>query len=577
MIDTGANRTFISIKALHLSYKKQSINKVSSRVILTDGYTSLSILGTVHLSINMGDMLTTIKAFIVKELCVDCILGMDFINKYKMIINTEERTVSIRDGPKRTTLQFDVNKHCINYPARLIKHLRIPPKRTVSVPVSVALSSAQVLFRPSFKLQQRSPILMLNSSLKIIVIHRIILGTTTIPTLSFKKDPDIDYSLAQKNMCNLIQPITNSEQKDKVKSVLDKHAKLFDTTKHTIVINVKPHAIKTLDYPPPSSKPYYSTPAKQDAMYKITQELLQFALTRPSYSPYAAPALLVAKHDCTWRMVVDYKKLNNITIKDNHPLPNMEQTIQVLGNGYQFFSKFDIKSGFWQIPIEEEDRHKTAFITPEGLYEWNVLAQGLNNSPPSFQRVMADILSPCRQFALVYIDDIVVYSRSFEEHLKHIHQVLSILSQHNFQLNPSKCSIFRQQIDYLSHTISQQGVKPNNEKIQAIIKLREPSTLVEANKFLGAISWYRKFIPRFASVAAPIHKITNLTKANRNKFSWGEPQQAAFLQLKQLLITSPLLLDYPDEDHPVILTTDASKVGVGGTLQQHINGEIKNL
>ncbi|CAF5143858.1 unnamed protein product, partial [Rotaria magnacalcarata] len=495
-------------------------------------------------------MLTTIKAFIVKELCVDCILGMDFINKYKMIINTEERTVSIRDNHKRTTIQFDVNKHCINYPARLIKHIRIPPKRTVSVPVSVALSSAQVLFRPSFKLQQRSPILMLNSSLKIhrhtsfISLHNptnevrllpkgIILGTTTIPTLSFKKDPAIDYSLTQKHICNLIQPITNSEQKDNVKRVLDKHVKLFDTTKPTIVINVKPHAIKTLDYPPPSSKPYYSTPAKQDAMYKITQELLQCELIRPSYSPYAAPALLVAKHDGTWRMVVDYKKLNNITIKDNHPLPNMEQTIQVLGNGYQFFSKFDMKSGFWQIPIDEEDRHKTAFITPEGLYEWNVLAQGLKNSPPSFQRVMADILSPCRQFALVYIDDIVVYSRSFEEHLKHIHQVISILSQHNFQLNPSKCSIFCQQIDYLSHTISAQGVKPNNEKNQAIIKLREPSTLAEANKFLGAISWYRKFIPRFASIAAPIHKITNLTKANRNKFSWSAPQKEAFLQLKQ--------------------------------------------
>ncbi|CAF3514989.1 unnamed protein product [Rotaria socialis] len=161
----------------------------------------------------------------------------------------------------------------------------------------------------------------------------------------------MDYSLAQGNICNLIQPVTNSEQKDKIKRALDKHVKLFDTTKPTIVINVKPHAIKTLDHSPPSSKPYYSTPTKQDAMYMITQELLQFELIRPSYSPYAAPALLVAKHDVSWRMVVDNKKLNNITIKDNHPLPNMEQTIQTLGGGYQFFSKFDMKSGFWQIPI----------------------------------------------------------------------------------------------------------------------------------------------------------------------------------------------------------------------------------
>ncbi|CAF3161135.1 unnamed protein product [Rotaria socialis] len=163
----------------------------------------------------------------------------------------------------------------------------------------------------------------------------------------------MDYSLAQGNICNLIQPVTNSEQKDKIKRALDKHVKLFDTTKPTIVINVKPHAIKTLDHSPPSSKPYYSTPTKQDAMYMITQELLQFELIRPSYSPYAAPALLVAKHDVSWRMVVDNKKLNNITIKDNHPLPNMEQTIQTLGGGYQFFSKFDMKSGFWQIPIRD--------------------------------------------------------------------------------------------------------------------------------------------------------------------------------------------------------------------------------
>ena len=153
---------------------------------------------------------------------------------------------------------------------------------------------------------------------------------------------------------------------------------------------------------------------------------------------------LLPKHDGTWRMVVDYKKLNNITIKDNHPLPNMEQAIQILGGGYKFFSKLDMKSGFWQIPIKEKDKYKTAFITPDGLYEWNVLAQGLKNSPPSFQRIMVDILSPCRQFALVYIDDIVVYSQSFNEHLDHITQVLSILSQHNFQLNPTKCNIFQQ-------------------------------------------------------------------------------------------------------------------------------------
>ncbi|CAF4330765.1 unnamed protein product, partial [Rotaria sordida] len=160
----------------------------------------------------------------------------------------------------------------------------------------------------------------------------------------------------------------------------------MDNSKLTIATNVKPHAIKTLDHPPPVSKLYYSTSSKQEEMYKIIQELLHFGLIRPSDSPYAALALLVAKHDGTWRMVVDYKKLNNITIKDNHPLPNMKQAIQLLGGGYKFFSKLDMKSGFWQIPIKEQAKFKTAFITPDGLFEWNVLAQSLKNIPLSFQR-----------------------------------------------------------------------------------------------------------------------------------------------------------------------------------------------
>ena len=594
MLDTGANRTFISIKVLYPLYSKQFVNKSYKRVILADGNTSLSILGVWDLQITMGDMLTSIQAFVVKELCVDCILGMDFIHKYKLIINMEEQMVSICNNSQRTTLKFDLNQGDISYPTHLINNIRIAPKQTVLAPVSVGLSSVKVLFHPSFKLQPRLPILMLNSSL--IVHHNtsfvslrnptnyfyslpkgVILGTTTIPTLSLKRNLTVDHQLVNKNIINLIEHIDEHERQVKVKTILDQHGKLFDTSKPSIATGAKPHAIKTLDHPPPTSKPYYTTPSKQEEIYKITQELLHLGLIRPSYSPYAAPALLVPKHDGTWRMVVDYKKLNNITIKDNHPLPNLEQAIQILGSGYKFFSKLDMKSGFWQIPIEGEDKHKTAFITTEDLYEWNVLAQGLKNSPPSFQRVMVDVLSPYHQFALVYIDDIVVFSRSFEEHLEHIQQVLSILLKHNFQLNPVKCNIFHQHIDYLSHTISESGVKPNNEKIQAIIKLREPSTLAEANKFLGAISWYRKFIPEFATIAAPIHRVTNLTKPNRRQFDWGDTQKQAFLQLKQLIIKSPLFLDFPNDNYPLILTTDASKVGIGGTLQQNIGGEIKNL
>ncbi|CAF1412956.1 unnamed protein product [Adineta steineri] len=594
MIDTGANRTFISLQALSTSYSKQFINAKQKTASLADGHTSISILGALDLHIVIGDMSTSIKGYVVKDLCAECILGMDFISKYKFIINADERVISLCDHEKRIALEYDVNQDEICYPARTIRYTYIPPQGTVSIPVNIGISSAKVSFRPSYQLAQQSSMILLNNTLTVnqqkshISIYNptsyfytlpkgVILGTTTVPTLSFSKCTSINRELVDDYINKLTRHIADLKQGEEIKAILHQHEKLFDTSKPAVAINVKPHEIKTLDHPPPSSRPYRSTPDKEEEMYKIVQDLLHNGLIRKSYSPYAAPALLVAKHDGSWRMVVDFKKLNNLTIKDNYPLPNMEQTIRRLDGGYKFFSKLDMKSGFWQIPIKEGDRHKTAFVTVDGLYEWNVLAQGLKNSPPSFQRVMADILAPCRQFSLVYIDDIVVFSRSFEEHLDHIRQLLSILSKYNFQLNPPKCKLFHQKIDYLSHIISEEGFQPNNDRIQSIMNLREPSTLVEANKFLGGLSWYRKFVPRFASIAAPIHKVTNLTKQNRKNFKWEQPQHEAFLRLKQFLVTTPLFLDYPNDNYPVILTTDASKIGIGGTLQQNINGEIKNL
>ena len=205
------------------------VNELHKRVILADGYSSISVYGTLNLSIIMGDTLTSIKAFVVKELCADCILGMDFINKYKLIINTEEKIVSLYNNYKRTTLKFDINLNEKKYPARLINNIRIPPKQTRYIPVFIELSSANVILRPSFKLQQRTSLLMLNSSLKVhdhtsnISLYNptnysytlskgLILGTTTIPTLSFKKNSTIDHELVNKNITNLIQHITRPDR-----------------------------------------------------------------------------------------------------------------------------------------------------------------------------------------------------------------------------------------------------------------------------------------------------------------------------------------------------------------------------
>lgn len=555
MIDTGANRSFISSALLNSVCPFNQKEHTPREVYLADGQSSIAIDGELNLPIIINNIYTSIQVLVVKSLCAECILGMDFINKYKLIIDTMSRSISI-----------EIRNHRFSIPI-------------VRVDKTQGKDTTQVMFLPwqksqTFTSNQTSLSNQRNDQVKIggLMMGSMFYTQSLLSNLTTVKQKDVDIHLDR-----LVQHINDTKQQVQTTNVLHQYGCLFDTSQSTIATNVRPHEIITTDHPPPSSKPYDCKPEKRQAMFEIVEELIESGLIRRSYSSYAAPALLVPKKDNTWRMVVDYKKLNNITIKDSHPLPNMERAIQTLGGGYEFFSKFDLKSGFWQIPIRESDKHKTAFVIADGLYEWNVLPQGLKNSPPSFQRIMAEILSPCRHFTLVYIDDIVIFSKTFDDHIKHLNQVLSILAHHNFKLNPPKCFVLHRQIDYLSHTISQLGVKPNKEKISAIMNLREPSTLSSANKFIGGLSWYRKFLPQFATIAAPIMSITNLTKPNRKKFKWEEAQHESFVKLKQLLMDQPLFLQFPIDGQPVILTTDASKVGIGGTLQQMVNGQLKNL
>ncbi|CAF5216971.1 unnamed protein product, partial [Rotaria magnacalcarata] len=197
-------------------------------------------------------------------------------------------------------------------------------------------------------------------------------------------------------------------------------------------------------------------------MYQFIQEFLQAGLISESNSPYAAPAILVKKKDNSYRFVVDYKRLNAITIKDSFPLPNMEDTIFKLGKGFSYFSKFDLKSGFYQIPINEADKMKTAFITPFGLYQFNVLP-------------------------MVYLDDIIIFSESFSDHLYHLRCVFSALHDKNLLLNPPKCELAVQRINYLGHTIKKDSITPMKDKIEAILRIPEPHTLAQANRFLGSL------------------------------------------------------------------------------------------
>ena len=189
---------------------------------------------------------------------------------------------------------------------------------------------------------------------------------------------------------------------------------------------------------------------------------------------------------------------------------------------------------------------------------------------------MSNLLKPCRDFARVYLDDIIIYLKAFQQHLHHLTRVFELFTNNKIVLSPSKCDIAVTQVEFLGDIISENTLTPNNESIQTILDLREPRTLKEANKFLDGLAYYRKFVPRFAHRAVPIHKVTNLTKDKRHLFQWTEEQSKAFFNLKCML-TNELYLQFPVDGYPLHLSTDASGIATGGVLFQNINGERRNI
>lgn len=625
LIDTGATTTFISEASLLRINPPLRLQSEPTSFVLADGIAPFQTLGMVKLSVLFAKQHTPIRAHVVANLCTDMIIGMDYINRYSLNINITDQTLSIRLYDK--TFYMSINQESTIHSTPLILpdsvklarhqsisiHIPIPPKNCFFIPhpnFSIGKNSivAMELFQPEsrstalqlFNLSPSSQYLrkgiclghlhkpLQNHSILPVICAVTSSGDATSFTGELSESSDVSDCITRipisscfsnilpQHLQPLIEHIIPTNDRAKLSSLLSCFRNVFDTSKHNIASTSISHVIRTIPHSPPASKAY-PNPDKEEALYNIIQEFLAAGLIAESHSPYAAPAILVKKPDGSHRLVVDYKKLNLITIKDSSPLPNMEDIIRKLGFGYSHFSKLDLKSGFYQIPIHEEDKIKTAFITPFGLYHFNVLPMGLRNSPPTFQKVMTDALKACRSFSLVYLDDIVVFSSSYDEHLVHLEMVFKALQSRRIVLNPPKCTLATTQINYLGHIVSSDVVKPNSEKIQAILDIPEPKTLAQANKFLGALSWYRKFLPNFATVAAPLHTITNLPKSLRHKFKWTPLQSESFHQLKYLLTSTPLFLHFPVADYPLILTTDASNVGLGGVLQQEINGERHNL
>ena len=347
---------------------------------------------------------------------------------------------------------------------------------------------------------------------------------------------------------------------------MEEYADLFDTSRPGRT-NVIQHEINTGNNSPIALKPYYRrSPLEKEFIKEEIDRMLKENIISPSDSPWSAPVVVAKKKNGKFRFCVDYRQLNQITIKDQYPLPRINDLLDTFGKA-KYFSTLDLTCGYWHVEVKPKDRKKTAFITNEGLYEFNVMPFGLTNAPATFQRLMNKIFKPyLNKFVVIYLDDTNIFSSTFEEHLQHLRKVLNEIGKSELKLQPDKCHFGKTTLSFLGHIISKNGIQPDPAKVSAVEHFPIPTNLTILRGFLGLASYYRRFIKDFAKIATPLHQLMRKDQS----FTWTTEHQEAFEELKSRLTSAPILI-YPDFEKPFVLYTDASSFGLGAVLSQKTN------
>ncbi len=374
-------------------------------------------------------------------------------------------------------------------------------------------------------------------------------------------------------------------EQSKAISLLTKYQSVFATHEGDLgCTTLISHEIPLTDEVPIRQRYRCIPPAEYDAVKAHINQLLDSQVIRESCSPYASPIVLVKKKDGALRLCVDYRQLNRKTRKDAFPLPRIEESLDAL-SGARWFSTLDLASGYNQVPVEERDKCKTAFCTPFGLFEFNRMPFGLCNAPGTFQRLMEHMFgSQHFQTLLLYLDDVIVFSGSIDQHLERLEMVLNRLHQEGLKVKLEKCCFFKTEVKYLGHVISNKGVSTDPEKIAAVANWPRPQDVAALRSFLGFTSYYRRFVKSFSVIAAPLYRLIGELGGSKDRKgarrplsgAWTEVCESSFQDLKACLTTTPLLA-YANFSLPFILEVDACQNGLGAVLSQEQEGKVRPL
>ncbi|UYV84885.1 K02A2.6-like, partial [Cordylochernes scorpioides] len=588
VIDTGANVTLVRTDVFQNLYPKPAEVRMKPNSLQTATGERAKVHHCVFLSIQIGSNIFRHEGY-VADIMDECIIGLDVLRQFGLSIDIGQNLLrtSDEDIPLLTSQQlhnFQAYRVLALEDTQVLPHsecvikgqletTKVIPKFAILEGDSEAPSRGILVAKePIDTGQDVIPVRVVNLYDSARAIKKgSCLGNAEPAVLIKRNHPVMQKSKREDNVPDHLQQVWEETMKElqpgqqkELATLLATYGNIFAKSSEGYGrTDLTKHRINTGESNPIKQAPHRIPLARRQEAETLVKEMLDQNIIEPSSSPWVSPVVLVKKKDGSTRFCVDYRKLNDITKKDSYPFPRIIAILDTLA-GSQWFSTLDLKSGYWQVEMHSDDKEKTAFTTGSGLWQFNVMPFGLCNAPATFERLMEAVLQGlATETCMVYLDDIIVLGKNFEEHLSNIEKVFKRLEAANLKLSPKKCKLFKKEVAYLGHIISAEGVQTDPKKTETVRMWPTPKDLTQLRSFLGLCTYYRRFIPGFSNIARPLHRLTE----SGRPFVWTPDCQRAMEKLKEMLVAAPILA-YPRPGDSFILDTDASNTGIGGVLSQ---------
>ena len=593
LVDTGSAITIASLQLWKRVKRENEQLLPPDRQFTVANGDSLQVIGQKKIKLQVGSFCEYCEIYIAQNLVHDFVLGIDFLHENKIDILNSVNALQIGDElvPTHRKVLGSTNSIVLAQDTTIGPFEEAVLPGEVNDPEGRFAHLKTYLLEPSTNIEQKHDVLVGRSLNKasqqcvpVLVANvsaqetRMKEGTKLAEIMPVNIEKQVTFAVhADENdaetgapysgvesAINNVNPTLSGAQRQRLESLLTQYHDLFAKSADDLGrTRLATHEIDTADARPVRQAPRRLPHEQLKEVDEEVARMLHSGVVKHSQSPWASPIVVVRKKDGSIRLCIDYRKLNSITKKDAHPLPRIEDLLDTLA-GSRFFTTLDLASGYHQVEVIERDQEKTAFVTPHGLFEYKVMPFGLCNAPATFQRLMTAVFTGLLGTScLAYIDDIIVFGRTFEEHQQNLKKVFEKLRAANLKLKPSKCTFAQEKAKFLGHIVSSQGLSTEEEKVAKIINWPIPRNVSELRSFNGLASYYRRFIKNYASIAAPLNRLLEL----KTPYNWTPDCQAAFDLLKKQLSSAPIL-SFPNFQEPFVLDTDASDNGIGAVLSQ---------